>query len=109
MGKFPISEEDLKMLNVNKSIGIIKDTITCTLTKMKGDMRFYPALAISSIIGKGVKDIFQVIRHGVIIQTPKGNYYYICGASRYWKSSIYAFQANVLSILGHLIEVVNTG
>jgi hypothetical protein len=45
MGKFPISEEDLKMLNVNTSIDIIKDTVTCTLTKMKGDMRFYPALA----------------------------------------------------------------
>ena len=63
MGKFPISEEDLKMLNVNTSIDII--TVTCTLTKMKGDMRFYHALAISSIVGKGVKDIFQVIRHGV--------------------------------------------
>ena len=64
MGKFTISEEDLKMLNVNTSIDIIKDAVTCTLTKMKGDMRFYPALAISSIVGKGVKDIFQVIRHG---------------------------------------------
>ncbi|MFP3163250.1 MAG: hypothetical protein RXQ75_05400 [Acidianus hospitalis] len=95
MEKFPISEKDLKMLNVNTSIDIIKDTVTCTLTKMKGDMRFYPALAVSSIVGKAVKNIFQVIRHGVVIQTPKGNYYYIGGASEYWESSIYAFQASV--------------
>jgi hypothetical protein len=95
MEKFPISEKDLKMLNVNTSIDIIKDTVTCTLTKMKGDMRFYPALAVSSIVSKAVKNIFQVIRHGVVIQTPKGNYYYIGGASEHWESSIYAFQASV--------------
>jgi len=92
MGKFPIGEEDLKMLNVNTSIDIIKDTVTCTLTKMKGDMRFYPTLAVSSIVSKAVKNIFQVIRHGIIIRTQEGHYYYVGGKSKYWVSDR-SFQA----------------
>lgn len=81
--------------------GSIRDTATCTgmQIKEKGfSYEFYPALATSLRVTKSTKNIFQVIRHGIIIRTQEGNYYYVGGKSNYWASarSFQAFQGGTI-------------
>ncbi|AEE94320.1 hypothetical protein Ahos_1437 [Acidianus hospitalis W1] len=77
------------------SYGSIRDTATCTAMQMKEkgfSYEFYPALATSVRVSKATKNIFQVIRHGIIIRTQEGHYYYVGGKSKYWVSDR-SFQA----------------
>jgi hypothetical protein len=77
------------------SYGSIRDTATCTAMQMKEkgfSYEFYPALATSVRVSKDTKNIFQVIRHGIIIRTQEGHYYYVGGKSKYWVSDR-SFQA----------------
>ncbi|MQL55423.1 hypothetical protein [Acidianus ambivalens] len=83
------------------SYGAIRDTATCTAMQIKEkgfSYEFYPALATSTRVTKDTKNIFQVIRHGIIIRTQEGNYYYVGGKSKYWASgrAIQAYQGGAI-------------
>ncbi|WP_149564762.1 hypothetical protein [Sulfuracidifex tepidarius] len=64
----------------------VANTLECTVKGEKG-CPHYPALGIADALYKEDKrptDIFQLFRHGVIIESAEGNYYYVGGASPYW-------------------------
>ncbi|MBB5252634.1 hypothetical protein [Sulfurisphaera ohwakuensis] len=55
-----------------------------SLTNLPQDYRIYPALASTDRALSNTKNVFQLIRHGTVIRTREGNYYYIGGKSNYW-------------------------
>ncbi|BBG23677.1 hypothetical protein IC006_0965 [Sulfuracidifex tepidarius] len=79
---------------ISQDIENITNTLGCTVQGMKDSgYTYYPALGIvnraiknANINGKvePVSNIFQLFRHGVIIESAEGNYYYVGGASPYW-------------------------
>jgi len=82
---------------------IVRETTTCTAVGLKNMLKeevqqyeIYPALAATDRILSNASNIFQVIRHGVIIRTKEGNYYYVGGKSNYWAGgrSFHAYQGS---------------
>ncbi|BBG26445.1 hypothetical protein [Sulfuracidifex tepidarius] len=79
---------------ISQDIENITNTLGCTVQGMKDSgYTYYPALGIvnraiknANINGKvePVSNIFQLFRHGVVIESAEGNYYYVGGASPYW-------------------------
>ncbi|BCU71112.1 hypothetical protein [Stygiolobus caldivivus] len=117
---FPVDEEFISKLNsllgklglpITIAIGyaIVRETTNCTAVGIKNlltqggiqQFEIYPALAVSGRVSKRAKNIFQVIRHGVVIRTREGNYYYIGGKSNYWIGgrSLHVFQGSTEFIL----------
>ncbi|MBB5252633.1 hypothetical protein [Sulfurisphaera ohwakuensis] len=87
---------------------IIRDTATCTATGIKNllsnltqQYELYPALAITDRVISRTTSVFQVVRHGIIIRTVEGNYYYIGGKSNYWAGgrSFHAYQGSTEFLL----------
>ncbi|EWG07112.1 MAG: hypothetical protein ASUL_06323 [Candidatus Aramenus sulfurataquae] len=73
----------------------------------------FPALAVSGRVSTSTKNVFQVVRHGVIIKSNEGNYYYIGGKSNYWiqNRAFHAFQGTTEFTLKaeegvHLFEAI---
>ena len=60
----------------------------------------FPALAVSGIVAERpqgvsapISSVFQAVRHGLIVYTNEGNFYYIGGKSDYWSGGgFYAYQ-----------------
>ncbi|MCI2414851.1 MAG: hypothetical protein MPF33_06355 [Candidatus Aramenus sp.] len=67
-----------------------RDTAVCTAQGLKGILssgtpyEVFPALAVSGRVSISTKNVFQAMRHGIIIRSNEGNYYYIGGKSNYW-------------------------
>ncbi|BCU71114.1 hypothetical protein [Stygiolobus caldivivus] len=57
----------------------------------------YPALASTDRALSTTKNVFQLVRHGVVIRTSEGNYYYIGGKSNYWAGgrAFHAFKGSI--------------
>jgi|GEM_PF-455915 len=90
-------------ITITIGYAIVRETTTCTAVGLKNLLQegvqqyeIYPALAATNRILSNATNIFQIIRHGVIIRTKEGNYYYIGGKSNYWAGgrSFHAYQGS---------------
>ncbi|MBW9140419.1 MAG: hypothetical protein K1T65_01670, partial [Candidatus Aramenus sp.] len=88
-----LSEGVTKALCTSTDYAKVRDTATCTAQKVKevlgSDISYevFPAVAVSEEVSRDIKNVFQAMRHGIIIRSKEGNYYYIGGKSRYWEST----------------------
>ena len=89
------------IVDVTVGTTTLRETSRCTYEGLKDlfsrsphKFQVYPALAVTGRVLSGAKNIFQVMRHGIIVRTTSGKYYYVGGKSEYWAGgrAFHAFQ-----------------
>ncbi|AOL15606.1 hypothetical protein BFU36_01385 [Sulfolobus sp. A20] len=107
----PISASDVSalgaMIQFTLDYTTIRDQGVCTgrglkkVLESEAKYEVYPALTVSGRVSTSTTNIFQILRHGIIIRTAEGNYYYIGGKSNYWiqDRALHAYQGGTEFVL----------